>query len=69
MHLQPWLSALVPYTQGPAGASAEQSSETVSIAVQDTRSRVGSELVPVETKSIGRMELPAVIALSYKNYF
>ncbi|KAJ0090165.1 hypothetical protein Patl1_12841 [Pistacia atlantica] len=57
---QPWLSALVPYTQGPAGASAEQSSETVSIAVHDTSSRVGSELVPVETKSIGRKELPAV---------
>ncbi|XP_044462874.1 probable ADP-ribosylation factor GTPase-activating protein AGD14 [Mangifera indica] len=53
------LSALVPYSQGPSGDSAEQSSETVSRAVQDTTSKVGSKLVHVESKSTGRKELPA----------
>lgn len=68
MHVQLSLSALVPYSQGPSGDSAEQSSETVSRAVQDTSSKVGSKLVHVESKSTGRKELPAVIALSCENF-
>ena len=56
---QPWSSSLVPNTQVPSSASAEHTSQTSpKPAAQGTSSAVGSDPLPGETKSTGRMELP-----------
>lgn len=63
--MQPWISPTLPNRQGSLSASAEQSSESVLNLEQDTSSGFGSEPLPVETKSAGRAELPAVIAFPF----
>ncbi|KAK4853064.1 hypothetical protein QYF36_003206 [Acer negundo] len=52
---QPWSSSLIPSTQVPSSASAEH---TPKPAAQGTISAVGSDPLPGETNSTGRMELP-----------
>lgn len=56
---QPWASLVVPNTQGPCSASAEQSSLALSKPVEDTSSRVESRSLALEARSTGRKELPA----------
>ncbi|KAK2661116.1 hypothetical protein Ddye_007649 [Dipteronia dyeriana] len=56
---QPWSSSIVPSTQVLSSASAEQTSQTLpKPAAQGTDAAVGSDPLPGETKSTGRMELP-----------
>lgn len=68
--LQLWFSSTLPNSNGPLSASAEQSSQSVSNSAQETSSGVGFEPLPEEAKSIGRKELPVVIAFpcSFSNF-
>ncbi|KAF2304522.1 hypothetical protein GH714_032905 [Hevea brasiliensis] len=55
---QLWTSLNVPNAQGPYSASAEFTHDVTKVA-QESSSGVKSQQLPVETKSIGRKELPA----------
>ena len=63
-HLQPWNSSNRPNRQWPLTAYAQQSSQAVSKSAQDVGSGVRSEPLSTAT-SIGRKELPAVIAFPF----
>ncbi|XP_059658047.1 probable ADP-ribosylation factor GTPase-activating protein AGD14 isoform X2 [Cornus florida] len=70
LYKQPWNLSLAPNSEGPSGASAEQSSQAASTLAQDPSSGTGLQEIQVaEAIHSGRKELPVdLFGASYSSF-